>query len=245
MCTVTWWQRNAEYGLLFNRDESRRRLEAINPAVQERGSCKYLCPIDGDAGGTWLWVNEYGLITRLLNYYIQDPLGLVNPVSRGLLLKSLADRRNLSGVERKLEASDLGNYKPFMIFSIIGIERGLYIWDGRNLEVRRKAEFTAPLSSSGFLPDDVIPYRKNLFSTQVEPDVPDIAVSLEKYHCSHDPAKPAHSVLMSRPDARTVSLSQVMVDKSRIRFLYNRVLEDCSLGPASACEMGRRETESN
>ena len=65
------------------------------------------------------------------------------------------------------------------------------------------------------------------------------AEELFSYHTLHDPALPAHSVLMRRPDARTVSLSQVSVDPERIRFSYGTVSEQCRFDGPTTISLNR------
>lgn len=45
MCTVTWWRNNTSYGVLFNRDESRMRLEGRLPARFEASGISYLSQV--------------------------------------------------------------------------------------------------------------------------------------------------------------------------------------------------------
>ena len=69
MCTVTWILDGDSYSLYFNRDELRTRQPALPPQRHQERGVRFLSPTDGDAGGTWIAVNEYGLSLGLLNDY--------------------------------------------------------------------------------------------------------------------------------------------------------------------------------
>ena len=65
-------QSGADYHLFFNCDELRTRGPALPPRMHEARGLRFLAPIDTDAGGSWLGVNELGLSIGLVNYY---PIG--------------------------------------------------------------------------------------------------------------------------------------------------------------------------
>jgi hypothetical protein len=67
MCTVSWIHQGSGYQLLCNRDEKRTRRPASAPQLLTRNNVRFVAPIDGDSGGTWVAVNEFGLSLVLLN----------------------------------------------------------------------------------------------------------------------------------------------------------------------------------
>ncbi|HKX45758.1 MAG TPA: NRDE family protein, partial [Planctomycetota bacterium] len=77
MCTVTWIRRVDGFELFCNRDERRTRPAALLPEARRGPSgIEYAAPIDAEAGGTWVAVNERGLALCLLNHYqAAEPLG--------------------------------------------------------------------------------------------------------------------------------------------------------------------------
>ena len=100
MCTVTWCRTGVGYEIFFNRDERKTRKAARPPSIQRLHGTRYLAPADGDAGGSWIGANEFGVSLALLNNY---PAAGREPapgrISRGLLLLSLMDAESaaLSG----------------------------------------------------------------------------------------------------------------------------------------------------
>jgi hypothetical protein len=67
MCTVTWLPRPDGYQLLCNRDERDSRQPALGPRLHEQNGVKYIAPVDGDHGGSWIGTNEFGMSLCLLN----------------------------------------------------------------------------------------------------------------------------------------------------------------------------------
>lgn len=74
--------------VLTNRDESTRR-PTLRPRVfaEPAGRTRWFGPADGQAGGTWLGVNDHGLLAAITNRK-KDELP-ANPRSRGLLCRDV------------------------------------------------------------------------------------------------------------------------------------------------------------
>ena len=232
MCTLSWWQTGTSYGVLFNRDESIRRLTAAPPAVYRKETSSYLSPTDPDGGGTWIWVNQHGLIGCILNNYnVAEPMQQT-PVSRGLLLAALAGHDSLASVEEALsqDTCDFRRYRGFHLFFHDG-RQGLFLsWDGSTLQNRSGNSLQPPITTSGFRPEEVIGYRMDLYRREVLEKPGNHLDNLIRFHCSHDPGQPAHSVLMARAEARTVSQSRIEVEGQQILFTYTPVGPDQRLG---------------
>ena len=239
MCTVTWWRNNTSYGVLFNRDESRMRLEGRLPARFEASGISYLSPVDADGGGTWIWVNAEGVVGCLLNNYAVNKAGPANPVSRGILLKSLAGQRDIESLCHAVSAADPGRFKGFLIFAMDREGHRLVTWDCDALHTLRQRDVQRPITSSGYLPEEIISHRMDLYRSRFDTVSSPSSEELFSYHILHDPALPAHSVLMCRPDARTVSLSQVSVESETIKFSYGTVSEQCRLNGLTTRALNR------
>jgi hypothetical protein len=82
--------RNTPILLAANREELFSRLTQ-HPKIQP-GTPRVVCGIDRQAGGTWLGINQYGLLAAVTN----RPKSMVplEPRSRGLLCRDLLDRRS-------------------------------------------------------------------------------------------------------------------------------------------------------
>src|SRR4051794_11876094 len=112
MCTVTWMRHDNGYVLLCNRDERNSRLPALGPQVNELHGVSYIAPLDGNHGGSWIGVNQYGLGLCLLNRYGDARLDESKEyVSRGLLLVELLDSRDCKQVVARLREFDLTRFR--------------------------------------------------------------------------------------------------------------------------------------
>lgn len=222
MCTVTWSAGQTGYTLLFNRDEQLSRGPAFPPEERSRGGVRFICPLDPDGGGTWLGVNEYGLTVGILNYYSAE----VSPedhaggrVSRGLLVLSLMDAPDLDEVARRLEGKQKEYYSPFLLFGAeVGGRRIAWRWDGR--EFRQDRDPALPLSTSGYEPEDVVRFRRELLERFRGDDGGVTVDTLRAYHSFHDPERPGYSVSMRREEAQTVSFAEITVDREEVSFSY-------------------------
>jgi len=228
VCTLTWLRREDGYELFFNRDEARTRLPALPPRAQRRGEVEFLCPLDADAGGTWLGVNAYGLTVGLLNGRADAPVPPA-PLSRGLLVLGLLDARGSAEVAERLAAADLASTRAFRL---IALEPGELLldaaWDGRDLRLARRPDAEQPVCSSSLDPEGATASRSAAWRAVRERGTPDVAVH-EAFHASHEPERGPLSTCVHRPDAVTVSTSRTRVDAGRVQLGYR---------PGSPCEAG-------
>ena len=82
MCTLTWWRgESGELEIFFNRDERKTRPVADPPSRFESDGVSFLSPRDPKGGGTWMTVNEYGIVVCLLNKWELE--GCSNPLPKG------------------------------------------------------------------------------------------------------------------------------------------------------------------
>ena len=73
MCTLTWWRgEEGEFEVFFNRDEKKTRSRAELPLKREENGMQFLSPRDPDGGGTWMLVNEHGVVLCLLNRWHEE-----------------------------------------------------------------------------------------------------------------------------------------------------------------------------
>ena len=223
MCTVTWHQDGTRYDVLFNRDESRTRAAAEGPGVQHLDGTACLMPVDGQAGGTWMGVNEFGLTLAILNFYdaATSPLP-ASPISRGLLVRDLLSSGHLGQVEKRLRACDLGRYAPYLL---LGFQPDRPVeswhWNGAALRLGNLDDHEQPVVTSAVRTDEVRRSRKALFADLGCADpgtrTPE---TLMRFHESRRPEPGALSVCMERDDAHTVSFSRAHVDPDRVVYHY-------------------------
>lgn len=223
MCTLTW-QLQADcggYRLLFNRDEQRTRSPGLPPQIWQQQDNKGLAPIDSQAGGHWISVNQSGLTLALLNHYQADAVVPVHeqPLSRGHLVQTLRHLTNSEAVLEYLTShfpiEYLSRFRPFQLLMLEKTGSALRTtWDGKALKVvPQKEPF---LSSSGYSTQEVLASRKRWFDEHEHLD----RYQQQAFHASHWPQRGAFSVCMHRDDARTVSVTEVTVSESLIAMRY-------------------------
>jgi hypothetical protein len=220
MCTVSWATQNDGYLLLFNRDELKTRKPAEGPGERDYSGVHAIAPVDGDQGGTWIMVNEFGLSLGLLNHYtgVYRDEGGDRP-SRGNLILACADLERTFQVIGRMVGMDLGRYPPFRLFGLDRSGAVLMTWDGHDLRSATDGSVAPPLTSSSFRSEEVSAFRLEQFRL-LDRSERETGEGLEVYHRHHDPSMPAHSVMMCRPDACTHSLCRIDVTRTEARLRY-------------------------
>lgn len=225
MCTISWLPTADGYELLFSRDESRRRGPASPPSRRHLDGIEVLAPTDSDFGGTWLSLNAHGWCIALLNRYQDQPTTPGPFTSRGLLVLDLASSQHLEDVEQRLQGRVMTDYRPFTLVvtgppspAISDARQQVpgtwqIIWDGRSLGATEAVE--PPIASSGYDPQGIQAERRRVYT-----DLLRNGASLLDFHRSHDPSRGPFSPCMHRPDASTVSLTRVTVDRATVTMAY-------------------------
>ena len=216
MCTMTWWRDLDQYGVYFNRDELKTRPRATPPQI-EGG---ILAPTDPVGGGSWLAVNQHGLIVGLLNHWQCTFKG---SRSRGKLVMDLASCQSAQAVEEHLTKMDLTAYSSFTILAMDS--NGISRWDWQEQRLQ-ESEAVAPVSSSSYQPEEVLPARKKVYAELVGQMAKSSPKLLEAYHEAEGEAL---GIRMCRPDAQTWSRSAIRVEPSQIHWEYLEEFENLSL----------------
>ena len=227
MCTATWLTFEKGYELFFNRDEARTRMPAEPARIQELEGCRALAPTDGDAGGTWIGVNELGLSVALLN--ASDAYGRSEGFqSRGRLVRELLASGGTEDALERLARAELTRFRGFrVLFLEPGATRPeVRAWDGSLLHEETPR---LPLASSSVGSVEAHAVRAlalGELTTAAGGEPPALGeraldrALLEAFHGSHLPERGAFSPCMHRPDARTVSVSHVVVSEADVSFRY-------------------------
>jgi hypothetical protein len=217
MCTVTWIYESPGYHLFCNRDEKHTRRLASKPQLLTRGGMRFLAPVDGDFGGTWIAVNESGLSLALLNRGPGSPA----QISRGLLVINLIAAPTLPEVTARFATSGLSDFAPFTLLGLApGLAAALFVWNGRERDVVADAERNMPLVSSSVDPEGCVSRRRATLE-RIRAKSPALRPgALLAFHRSHAPVAGAHSVCMHRDDAQTVSFTWITVDGGGANMYY-------------------------
>ncbi|HEY1189289.1 MAG TPA: NRDE family protein [Gemmata sp.] len=210
--------------LAFNRDEQRTRAPGAPPQLRRSGSRSAVWPTDPASGGTWLAVNDAGLVLAVLNVNPTHPPGARRRMqSRGAIVPMLLGEESpaavLAVVDRALD------FPLFAPFRLVLVGQGVVAdvrWDGYEPMTMSRLVGGAPrmFTSSGLGDARVEDVRRELFEELFAgaPETWDAAQVA--FHCHRWPGREHLSVNMSREDARTVSHSVIDVSPTDVAFRY-------------------------
>ena len=101
----------------------------------------------------------------------------------------------------------------------------LFTWDGNETVIAYPKRKDLPITTSSFETATVVGLRKERFRETVATAKEPVS-AMEVFHTHKKPAPDTHAVLMTRPDAKTVSVSKIEVSESHIEMSYRARLDD-------------------
>lgn len=219
MCTLTFVP--TADGVLFttNRDEGYNRKLASPPDLQIGEKSRFLCPIDGQAGGTWIGVTQSGKAICLLNggrvkHRHSPPYRL----SRGIIVRDL-----LSNDQLVLSESQLDGIEPFTLFAVDASTKTFlrFIWNGTSLD-RSDLAFDRPMiACSSTLFDQAGDEKRQRWFEQwqrqnarVTPD------DVLQFHMEAGKGDDNDSVLLKREEVGTVSVTSIFLSSNQAEMRY-------------------------
>jgi Transport and Golgi organisation 2 len=220
VCTASWLTSADGFELFFNRDERRSRPASLPPRqYRTPGGRRYLAPLDAEAGGSWIAVNEAGLAVCLLNRYAASPEKREEPLpaqarSRGEIVLQLVDADSLASARQRLLESPLARYRPFTALLLQAGQPATSIaWNDQSLVIVELVGHE-PLSSSAAAPA-ALANRAAVWRALGEAGRSGRDRHLE-FHRSHWPHPSALSVCMHRPEAETESFCHLQVQRRSV-----------------------------
>jgi hypothetical protein len=196
--------------------------------------------LDGDFGGTWVAVNEYGITLALVNWYGTGQAGR----SRGLLVRELAIAASTDELRERIAGTRLADVAGFRLVILRpALPAWLLEWDGSGLTQSEDAEHRMPLTSSSFDAQGAAVHRRFELGLRIRETGGLSAPVLDAFHRSHGypESKPsAYSTCMHRPDAETVSFARVGVSADDVRFEYTPAAPCCH-APVETVRLERKE----
>jgi hypothetical protein len=220
MCTLSVIAVPGGVRVVCNRDEQRTRRASTPPTWRTGLSgLRAIWPTDPEGGGTWIAAGEHGMVLALLNQTPMEAAGVPSRrgrVSRGVIIPELVWHAGLDDVSRRLAGMRLSDFSPFRL---VGAKvRGdgtheviAWSWDGDRLTRVLRGMAPVCLASSG-LGDALVQERVTLFGELVGRKQG--AELQDAFHAHRWEDRPEVSVMMSRSDARTVSVTRVQVTAS-------------------------------
>ena len=172
MCTLALYYRefkNFPLVVAANRDEHFSRPSAPPQALLEKPWV--FGGKDLIAGGTWLGVNEHGLIVGIVNRRVEAPRAMNTPRSRGLLCLDMLRAKDVAQAREWLAQEDGSNYQPFIVL-VASAEAALVAYNSAN-EIRQiELEAGIHVFSNTSFSDpnsDKLSHAHQLFSAAVTP----------------------------------------------------------------------------
>jgi hypothetical protein len=222
MCTLTFVPKEKGYLAGMNRDELLTREVALPPRVFLKNGVQALYPRES-SGGTWIACNSNGVFFALLNWTStgRDSSQEKNK-SRGAIIPEIIDQRDSGGASRALAGLDLVETLPFRLIGIFGKERTILEWRwNRNALTAAGMDWAPKHWFSSSLSDRSAEEGRSVACEKAwrEPGAGE-KEWLRELHRSHIPAPGPFSVCVHRPDASTVSYTEVRCCESRISMEY-------------------------
>lgn len=199
------------FRIVTSRDEGRDRPPAHPPRIHRIGARRALWPVDALAGGTWIAAAENGLVLSILNANLHPAPPLPPPdqlISRGLIIPALIDSDTArEAIDRLRRDINLHDFAPFHLVAIDAKHIVNARWTRDSLDISERSDHFACYVSSG-LGDHLMTPRIELFDRMFEVEDA-LASHQDAFHAHRWPDRPEISVLMSRDDASTVSITTV------------------------------------
>jgi hypothetical protein len=241
MCSVTFMPQPYGFSLGMNRDESRLRSPALPPRVFRYDGRAALHPHEA-SGGTWIGVNDAGLCCALLNWY-SIPLDQSRVcASRGQVIPTLLQGTTLHRARALLRGLFLAGTAPFRVVVASAVDRALceFRWDQNSLTEESHRWETQHWFSSGFdEPGAQHTRSRAAHDAAMHPDAGSLPW-LRRLHRSHAPEPGPYCICMHRPDAATVSYTEVDVRGLVASMRYHDGPPCEALRPISILHLSRR-----
>lgn len=237
MCTVSVIPYQDGTRILCNRDERLARPAALPPGRWAAGTRTAVYPTDPQGGGTWVGVNDRGVAVALLNRYeipgcTRTPAVAQSPstprerpplVTRGSIVPILLSASGLGELLALASTIDRRRFAPFRLVAVVGGTVAVMTASPRDWRVRTRPLVRPLMLTSSALGDrSVDGPRRRLFARLIARADTWLAAQ-QRFHRHQWARRPEVSVLMHRPDARTVSLTEIDIAQGRIWLRYQPV----------------------
>jgi len=258
MCTVSFLPKSGGFYLAMNRDEKRNRFSALAPAVFKSGRRSAVFPRE-PSGGTWISANDTGVCLALINWHRIEREPKNDLRSRGLIVRELAGKSTANEIAAALRKLPLQKLRTFRLIAIVPLHKRVieYQWNLKRLAIcdhewqrqhwfssgfdERTAERIRGKVCSSFVAGGDDPGRRKTSRRGGTAGVSAAGYSLSwlrKLHRSHAPKRGPFSICMHRPDASTVSYTEVSVQNRHVIMRY-RPGPACAKAPLVATSIER------
>lgn len=185
------------------------------------GSRHALMPIDPQSGGTWIAVNDAGVVFVVLN----SNSGRARPagdISRGTIIPAIVEAATVSDALVRAQTLQVQRYAPFRLL-LFDRYQLVECWRlGDRIRHRRSFLGGAVMRTSSSLGDGVVSGPRRALFQRFFTDADDPCAAQDGFHQHRWIGREDISVNMLRPDACTVSHTVVEVGVDSISMSYRR-----------------------
>jgi Transport and Golgi organisation 2 len=224
MCTVSIVANGDGFRLVSNRDERRDRTVALHPRVERLGSRSVIMPIDPVGGGSWIGVDDAGLVAAVLNRYGGSPLPTRLFTSRGLIARQALGSDSIEMAVKSVLALDATRLQPFRLVLVKKGCIALVSGDGREFASAQSGLEHPYLFTASSLGDLFVDAPRRWLFECLMHHIDDRLDAQRLFHHHQWADKREISVQMEREDAATVSRTVVDVGKRGIALEYESLI---------------------
>jgi len=212
MCTVSFLTRKNGYAVAMNRDEKLSRAAGLPPSKKHIGGRTVVSPSE-PVGGTWIALNDSGVTFALINWYAIRAQAESGSVSRGVIVNTVCTAVTPDSAAAGLARLPLKQINPFRLIGIFPATQEIaeWGWDLKNLVHKGHPWQTQQWISSGFDEPVAQRIRGETFRRALKQKSAGTLNWLRRLHRSHAPEAGPFSICMHRPDAATVSYTEIAV----------------------------------
>jgi Protein of unknown function (DUF833). len=221
MCTVSFFPSPRGFYLAMNRDEKRDRFAALPPKIVEFENHRVLFPRE-PTGGTWISANDAGVCLALINWHRikREPKNGVR--TRGEVIRKLAGISTSDEISAAVKKLALRKLRPFRLIAIVSSENRVieWRWNLNRLSIRKHSWEPYHWFSSSFDEATAEATRARVCAALPDESAKQDVKWLRRLHRSHEPERGPFSICMHRPDAATVSYTEVAVSGRSVVMCY-------------------------
>lgn len=220
MCTVSIVPTGDGCRMVCNRDERRTRPIARPPRSWLTGESWATYPQDPVSGGTWIGVNDDGLVVALLNR--TSAAGLVRPAarSRGAIVLGLLACASIDKAAKAAEMLDVRIFEPFRLVVVQRSMVAVITSDSARTSTEVFPLVWPVMFTSSSLGDAIVETARRALFEQLVLSNDDWLLGQFRFHRHQWPGRQGISILMARQDAATVSRTTIDVTRRRIDVGY-------------------------
>jgi hypothetical protein len=218
MCTVTFIPKRYGCIVAMNRDDLRTRPQALPPAVRQTGGLQSVYPSE-PGGGTWCGANERGLVFTLLNWHVAKG---EKQRTRGDVIPAVLACGDVEQVQAKFGDTHFAGMLPFRLIGFSMGEKAVreWRWDGAKLATISHSWALGHWFSSGMSDEQAEGTRRPVCElAHRQADAGSVAW-VRRLHRSHKPERGAFSMCVHRPDAATLSYTEILCTRRQITMRY-------------------------